>query len=81
MTRLTRRKCDPVDPDDPTRFQRWPIMFKMQLCLHVPFINYILPNNILHKSTPLSNVHTLVQHYNYVAHVLVHVGGIAARDM
>ena len=20
---MTRRKCDPVDPDDPTRFQRW----------------------------------------------------------
>ena len=23
QTRMTRRKCDPDDPDDPTRFQPW----------------------------------------------------------
>ena len=27
QTQMTRRKCDPGDPDDPTRFQPWSVAF------------------------------------------------------
>ena len=61
---MTRTKRDPVDPDDPTRFQRWPIEIKVQCAyIHMNDLNqrleFINPNTNCQKCSELHSVEAL----------------------